>query len=487
MTAPTEGDKELVINNPSEDVNKIVAVIPGNGTVTLTKDADGNWKPDNDQVTVEEKDGQIIVKLPNPIEQGEVVITVEDENGNTSDEKKIPVQEKEVPPAPVKPTVPEVTAPTEGDKELVIDNPEENVTTIVAKIPGNGTVTIVKDGGAWTAPGNEGVKVVEEDGQIIVKLPNPIEQGTVTVTVTDKDGTESDPKDIPVQEKEEPVQPVKPTVPAVTPPTKGDTQIVIGTPDENVTKIVAVIPGNGTVTLTKDADGNWIPDNDKVTVEEKDGQLIVKLPDPIDSGELVITVIDKDETPSDPKVIPVKDKEEPVDPVDPKPVDPVDPKPVDPVDPKPVDPVDPKPVLPGKITPPTEPIRGVVNEPIGDITIVVTDNDGNPASPGQHVWVKIPGQGTLIELTVGENGRVIIPGFTPNKAGVAVIEIFGDKDGTHKIGELQVTISERGALTTTVNKAPQTGDAMQISLLSATLLGAAAVSMTMRRRKEDEE
>ena len=468
IKAPTEGDKELVITPPAENVNKIVAVIPGNGTVTLTKDADGTWKPDNDQVTVEEKDGQLIVKLPNPIDKGEVVVTVEDKTGNTSDEKRIPVQEKEVPPAPVKPNVPEVTSPTKGDTQIVIGTPEEDVTTIIAEIPGNGTVTIVKDGGVWTAPGNEKVTVGEEDGKIVVKLPNPIDAGNVVVTVIDKDGTPSDPATIPVLEKEEPVQPVKPNVPEVTPPTKGDTQIVIGTPDEDVTTIIAEIPGNGTITIGKDAEGNWTPNDGNVTVVEEDGKIIVKLPDPIDSGNLIVTVIDKDNTPSDPTVIPVKDKEEPVTPVDP------------------VTPVNPQPVVPGKIVPPEAPIHGIVNQPIGDITIVVTDNDGNPASPGQHVWVKVPGSGTLIELTVGEHGRVTIPGFTPDKAGEYVIEIFNDKDGKHKIGELKITVSETANTVITVTQAPKTGDTAQISLLSATIIGAAAISMAMRRRKDDE-
>ncbi len=290
---PTEGDTELVITPPADDITKIVAVIPGNGTVTLEKGESGWTAPSNPGVTVEENNGNIVVKLPDPIIGGEVVVTVEKNDGTPSDPVTIPV----------KPVAPEIKQPTEGDTELVITPPADDVTKIVAVIPGNGTVTLEKgEDGKWTAPSNPGVTVEENNGNIIVKLPDPISGGEVVITVENNDGTPSDPVTIPVKEK-------TPIAPEIKHPSVGDKELVINPPADDVTKIVAVIPGNGTVTLEKGEDGKWTaPSNPGVTVEEKDGKLVVKLPNPIKAGTIELRVENKNGTSSITEKIKVKDK-----------------------------------------------------------------------------------------------------------------------------------------------------------------------------------
>ena len=168
----TSDDNTLVVGNPVEGQN-------GTYTVTIT-----STTPGTPNVTVKYKDGDTELTIPgSPLQ---------------------PVFSEVETPAPAKPVVPEITAPTEGDTELKLNPPAEDVTKIEAKIPGNGTITIEKGkDGNWSVPGKPEIKVEDKDGKLVIGPLQPINKGEIEVTVEKGDGTKSDPKKVTVQDKDD--------------------------------------------------------------------------------------------------------------------------------------------------------------------------------------------------------------------------------------------------------------------------------------------
>lgn len=88
-------------------------------------------------------------------------------------------------------------------------------------------------------------------------------------------------------------------------------------------------------------------------------------------------------------------------------------------------------------------------------TVTLTDSHHNPVSKGTKVWVKVPGQADPVETTVGDNGTVQIPGFTPAKSNDNTITVYPDNNGHADMGHALAT------KTVTVNPgAPATNGTM---------------------------
>ena len=100
LKTPTVGDTELVIDKPDERVTHI-SVWPSNPNqdpntrplVYLEKDGNGKWTSIIPGMTVEEKDGKLVVKLQNPLESGYIQVYVTD-GYNRAFGEKVKVQPK---------------------------------------------------------------------------------------------------------------------------------------------------------------------------------------------------------------------------------------------------------------------------------------------------------------------------------------------------------------------------------------------------------
>ncbi|GGI14419.1 hypothetical protein GCM10007377_10840 [Galliscardovia ingluviei] len=89
------------------------------------------------------------------------------------------------------------------------------------------------------------------------------------------------------------------------------------------------------------------------------------------------------------------------------------------------------------------PKSGFTGTPVTGVTATVKDGEGDPATEGTKVYVKVPGADKPVEATVGKNGKVNVPAFAPTAEGDAAIQIFADQDGTKEIGKATVPVTKQ--------------------------------------------
>ncbi|WP_153056702.1 Rib/alpha-like domain-containing protein [Streptococcus suis] len=300
---------DVLITPPAENVTNLDITFTPEGsaqpiTVTVTKGEDGKWTAPADSGLVVNPDGSITIPADR-VKDGSAVSVV----AKNGDSLAIEVATTVVPTAstnadekPVAPTKPGVTVTPEG--EVLITPPAENVTSLDITFTPEGstqpiTVTVTKDeAGTWTAPAGSGL-VVNQDGTITI--PADIAKDGSSVSVVAKNGDLASDQVgstvVPVQSTEVPVIPSKPTVTA-----NGDGSVTVTPPAENVTSLDITFTPEGsdqpvTVTVTKDAAGNWTAPADSGLVVNSDGSITIPA-DRVKDGSVVSVVAKNGEVPS---------------------------------------------------------------------------------------------------------------------------------------------------------------------------------------------
>ena len=75
----------------------------------------------------------------------------------------------------------------------------------------------------------------------------------------------------------------------------------------------------------------------------------------------------------------------------------------------------------------------VAGTPVDDVTVKVSDKNGNPLLPGTEVYVTVPGVENPVRAVVDENGVAHLDPFTPTKAGAdGTISVYPSEDDAKK-------------------------------------------------------
>ncbi|QZT29702.1 GA module-containing protein [Streptococcus suis] len=298
VTVTPEG--EVLITPPAENVTSLDITFTPEGstqpiTVTVTKDEAGTWTAPAGSGLVVNQDGTITI--PADIAKDGSSVSVVAKNGDLASDQVgstvVPVQSTEVPVIPSKPTV---TA--NGDGSVTVTPPAENVTSLDITFIPEGSDTPVRvpitkgEDGTWIAPADSSL-VVNPDGSITIpadKLKDGTE-GQVTAVAKNDQATSEDTPETPA------VAPLAPTVETAT-----DGSVRITPPTENVTSLDITFTPEGsdqpvTVTVTKDAAGNWTAPADSGLVVNSDGSITIPA-DRVKDGSVVSVVAKNGEVPS---------------------------------------------------------------------------------------------------------------------------------------------------------------------------------------------
>ncbi|NQM24177.1 YSIRK-type signal peptide-containing protein, partial [Streptococcus suis] len=298
VTVTPEG--EVLITPPAENVTSLDITFTPEGstqpiTVTVTKDEAGTWTAPAGSGLVVNQDGTITI--PADIAKDGSSVSVVAKNGDLASDQVgstvVPVQSTEVPVIPSKPTV---TA--NGDGSVTVTPPAENVTSLDITFIPEGSDTPVRvpitkgEDGTWIAPADSSL-VVNPDGSITIPA-DKIKDGTegqVTAVAKNDQATSEDTPETPA------VAPLAPTVETAT-----DGSVRITPPTENVTSLDITFTPEGsdqpvTVTVTKDAAGNWTAPADSGLVVNSDGSITIPA-DRVKDGSVVSVVAKNGEVPS---------------------------------------------------------------------------------------------------------------------------------------------------------------------------------------------
>ena len=200
---PPEGATELVIKETDKSGN----TPEGSTPITVKKDKDGNWKIGNTPVEKDEETGKLTIPKGTFKLDEYNVVEVESkgdpETTTPSINREVVGKAKDT-TAPAKPIVDQ---PVDGDKDIKVKTPTESdakTITVEVKVPAKPgedptkkTVEVTKgDDGKWKTP--DGKDVPEENGKLVIPVPEVKTGDKVTVEVKDEsgNGSKSDPQEV---------------------------------------------------------------------------------------------------------------------------------------------------------------------------------------------------------------------------------------------------------------------------------------------------
>lgn len=206
---PADNATELVIKETDKSGNPV----DGSTPITVTKDKEGNWKIGDTLVEKDEETGKLTIITKDKLKLDEYnVVEVEskgDPDTTTPSTAKEVVGEAADTTAPEKPVVDQ---PVDGDKDIKVKTPtDKDAKTITVEIvkpsaPGEKDktekVVVTKgDDGKWKTP--DGKDVPEENGKLVIPVPEVKTGDTATVEVKDDSGnhSESDPQTVVERQK----------------------------------------------------------------------------------------------------------------------------------------------------------------------------------------------------------------------------------------------------------------------------------------------
>ena len=208
---PPEGATELVIKETDKSGN----TPKGSKEITVTKDKDGIWKIGDDIINPD-KDGKLTI--PKGTFKLDEYNVVEVESKGDPDTTTPSTAKEVVGKAADKtaPDKPKVDQPVDGDKDIKVKTPtDKDAKTIIVKVtkpaapaaPGEEqkpdkveTITVTKDGENWKI-GDTPVKE-DENGKLVIPVPELKTDDTVTVEVKDETGNTSVPDSQKVVERQ---------------------------------------------------------------------------------------------------------------------------------------------------------------------------------------------------------------------------------------------------------------------------------------------
>ncbi|UZA62533.1 SwmB domain-containing protein [Moraxella bovis] len=251
-----------VIVTPSDDADKVVInYIDEDGkpnTATITKDDNGNWTSDDDNVVI--NNAGTITLPADKVKDGSTATAEQTVDGKDSD--KVPVvANNDNNTTPAKPALPEITANNDGS---VTVTPSDKVDKVVINyIDEDGkpnTATITKDdNGKWTSDDNN-IIVNPTTGKTTIPADKVKDGSTVTAQQTTPVGT-SDPAEVITKDGI-----AEPDVTA-----NNDGSVTVKPADDATEVEISYVDEDGkeqTVTVTKDKDGNWTADDDNVVIND---------------------------------------------------------------------------------------------------------------------------------------------------------------------------------------------------------------------------
>lgn len=216
---PADNATELVIKETDKSGN----TPNGSTTITVIKDADGNWKIGDTPVTKDEATGKLTIPTEGKLKLDEYnVVEVEskgDPDTTTPSNARETVGEAADTTAPDKPVVDQ---PVDGDSDIKVKTPtEKDAKTITVEVEKPGApgepnktekVVVEKDSdGKWKI-GDTPVK--EENGKLVIPVDPALKKGDkVTVEVKDDSGnpSKSEPQTVIERQKLDPptINPIK--------------------------------------------------------------------------------------------------------------------------------------------------------------------------------------------------------------------------------------------------------------------------------------
>ena len=282
-----DDDKVTVKVPEGENDKKIIVQLPDGTKVEVTKDEDGKWKT-GEGTEIKPKEGKLEIPVDNDKikEGGEVRVTVEDKDGNKSEETKVTINTGDKKDADkYTPNLPKNKVEVENPKELTEEekekvkkavedaNKDENGkstlpdgTKIEVDKEGNVTITY-PDKSTDTIPGKDVVKEKEPETQTDAEKYEPKKPKTKVEVEDDKNLTEGEKDKVKkAVEDANKDENGKSTLPDGTKIEVGeDGTVTITYPD----KSTDTIPGKDVVIGKKDAD-KYDPKKPKTKVEVED-------------------------------------------------------------------------------------------------------------------------------------------------------------------------------------------------------------------------
>ncbi|WP_439258470.1 hypothetical protein [Lonepinella sp. BR2271] len=230
-------------------------------TAVLTKQEDGSWASDNEDVpTIPAGSDSTTIKGENLQEGSEVSVIAKDPAGNESAPAATAISDSTAPEAP------EVAAKEGGDVEVTVPADAKAGDEVVVKYTDeNGeekTATLTKqEDGSWTTD-NEDVPAIPAGSNTTTIDGDNLKEGTpVTVTAKDSLGNESTATVVTPDA-------TAPSAPEATAGKNGDVTVKVPSDAETGDSVeVKYTDENGeekTATLTKQADGSWTSNNEDV-------------------------------------------------------------------------------------------------------------------------------------------------------------------------------------------------------------------------------
>ncbi|OOR87489.1 Ig-like domain-containing protein [Moraxella bovis] len=284
---PSDKADKVVINYIDEDGN--------NKTATITKDDNGNWTSDDDNVVINNAG---TITLPDDKVKDGSEVSANQAVGNKDSDKGTVTTQDNVPQ-------PEIAANNDGS---VIVTPSDNADKVVINyIDEDGkpnTATITKDdNGNWTSDDDN---VVINNAGTITLPADKVKDGSTATAEQTVDGKDSDKVPV-VANNDNNTTPAKPALPEITANNDGSVTV---TPSDKVDKVVInYIDEDGkpnTATITKDDNGNWTSDDNNIIVNPTTGKTTI----PADEVKDGSTVTAQQTTPvgtSDPAEVITKD------------------------------------------------------------------------------------------------------------------------------------------------------------------------------------
>ena len=288
---PPKGATELVITETDKSGN----TPKGSTTITVKKDANGNWKIGDTPVVKDEETGKLTIPTKDKLKLDEYNIVEAEAKGDpdttTPSTLRVTVGEAADTKAPAKPKVdPAVQDDTDVRVKTPVEPDAKTITVEITKPGKTPTKVIVeKDGDKWKT--SDGKEVPEENGKLVVPVtPKLDKDDTVKVTVTDDSNNTSDPDEQKVGEK---LQLPKPTINQI----KDGEKIVAGKAEKAAT--VDIYKKNAQDGFDKIAEDVGVSPDGSYTYNNPDGfkdgdviKVVAKKPGMIDNFETVTVGVD---------------------------------------------------------------------------------------------------------------------------------------------------------------------------------------------------
>lgn len=207
---PPKGATELVIS----ERDKNGKTPQGSKPITLTKDPiSGQWKTSDGTVIPEDNGKLVIPKGDLKLDEYNVIkAEAKGDPDTTTPSEAIKIVGKAA--DETAPAKPKVDPPIDGDKDVKVKTPTEpdakTITVVIDKKGKKETVEVTKDGDKWKTP--DGKEVPEENGKLVIPVPELNTGDKVEVTVTDDSNNTGDSDKQTVVERQ---QLPKPTINAI--------------------------------------------------------------------------------------------------------------------------------------------------------------------------------------------------------------------------------------------------------------------------------